>query len=80
MELRGDRVALREWRLEDAPAVEGACGDPDIAYWIPWVPSPYTREDAEQYVRNCIESGDERYAFAVVDAETRELWARSTWA
>lgn len=73
MELRDDDIVLRAWRLEDAPAVTAACQDPDIAHWIPFVPRPYTLEDAQTYLRECVDSGDERHPFAVVDAETGEL-------
>ena len=72
VELRGDDVVLRPWRFEDAPAVERACQDPEISRWIPWVPRPYSRADADTYLQGCLESGDERYPFAVV-AETGEL-------
>jgi len=64
---------LRAWHLDDAPAVEAACQDSAISYWIPFVPSPYTCEDAETYLRGCIESGDERHPFAIVDAATGRL-------
>jgi RimJ/RimL family protein N-acetyltransferase len=73
MELRGDGVVLRPWRPEDAPAVAAACRDPEIPRWIPWVPTPYTDEDARKYVRECLEAGDERRPFAVADPETDEL-------
>lgn len=73
MELRDDLIVLRPWRLEDAPAVVAACDDPAISYWIPWVPSPYTLEDAETYLRGCLESDDGRWPFAIEDADTSEL-------
>jgi len=73
VELRGQELVLRAWQPDDAPAVEAACQDPEIPYWIPFVPRPYTREDAEAYVRICIESGDERRPFAIVDPATGEL-------
>ena len=59
--------------MEDAPAVESACRDPEIPRWIPWAPRPYSRTDAETYLRECLESGDDRYPFAVVDSKTDEL-------
>jgi RimJ/RimL family protein N-acetyltransferase len=59
--------------MQDVPALTAACQDPAIAHWIPFVPRPYTREDAEAYVRACIESGDERHPFAIVDAESGEV-------
>jgi RimJ/RimL family protein N-acetyltransferase len=73
MELRDDTIVLRPWRMDDAPAVFSACQDPSISNAIAWVPWPYTREDAQAYVRECVESGDDRYPFAIVDAETGEL-------
>jgi RimJ/RimL family protein N-acetyltransferase len=73
VELRDGVIVLRQWRMEDAPAVVAACQDPAISHWIPWVPSPYTNEDAEAFLRGCLESGDERYPFAIEDAETGEL-------
>jgi RimJ/RimL family protein N-acetyltransferase len=73
MELRDDGILLRSWRMEDAPAVAAACQDPEIPYWIPFVPSPYTDEDAETYVRGCLEAGDDRRPFAIVDAESGRL-------
>ena len=66
-------MTLREWRLDDAPAVEAACQDPEIAHWIPFVPSPYTNKHAEAYLRDCIESSDARSPFAIVDEVTGML-------
>jgi RimJ/RimL family protein N-acetyltransferase len=73
VELRDDTIVLRPWRMDDAPAVFAACQDPSISNGIAWIPSPYTREDAETYVRDCVESGDDRYPFAIVDVETGEF-------
>jgi RimJ/RimL family protein N-acetyltransferase len=69
MELRSDGLVLRPWRNEDAPAVAAACRDPEIPRWIPWVPSPYTDEDARAYVSDCLRSGEDRHPFAIVDAD-----------
>lgn len=74
MELRDERILLRTWRMADAPALEAACQDPEIAHWIPFVPRPYTRADAEVYLRGCLESNeDERCPFAIVSPESDEL-------
>jgi RimJ/RimL family protein N-acetyltransferase len=73
VELRDEVIRLRPWRMEDAPAVVAACQDAAISYWIPWVPSPYTNEDAERFLRGCLESGDERWPFAIEDDETGAL-------
>jgi RimJ/RimL family protein N-acetyltransferase len=66
-------VVLRSWRPEDAPAVATACQDPEIPRWIPFVPSPYTDDDARTYVQACIEAGDDRHPFAVTDPGTGRL-------
>jgi RimJ/RimL family protein N-acetyltransferase len=73
MELAGGRVALRLWRVEDIPAVVEACRDPEIPRWIPFVPAPYTEEDARTYVQGCIDAGDDRWPFAVVDGRSGRL-------
>jgi RimJ/RimL family protein N-acetyltransferase len=73
VKLRDDEIVLREWRMEDAPAIERACQDPEIAHWIPFVPRPYTRADAEEYLAACLQSDGERFPFAIVDPDTDEL-------
>jgi RimJ/RimL family protein N-acetyltransferase len=73
MELAGEGILLREWRAEDAPAVAEACRDPEIPRWIPFIPSPYTDDDARTYVQGCIDAGEDRHPFAVVDAERDSL-------
>jgi|SRR5918996_1647277 RimJ/RimL family protein N-acetyltransferase len=73
MELRGDGIVLRPWRPDDAPAVEAACSDPESSRWLPLLPVPYTRGDAEAYIRTCLEAGEERRPFAIADAATDEL-------
>jgi len=47
--LRDDDLVLRPKRLADADAITAACQDPEIPRWT-FVPSPYSRADAEAYV------------------------------
>jgi RimJ/RimL family protein N-acetyltransferase len=42
-------VTMRPRRPEDVDAIVAACQDPEIPRWT-MVPSPYTREDAEQWL------------------------------
>ena len=70
MEVRGERVVLRPWRLEDVPAVTAACQDAEIARWLAFVPEPYTEEDARFYIEDCLRSGEDRVPFAITDADT----------
>ena len=58
---------LRSWRADDVRAVAEACSDPEIPRWIPFIPIPYTEEDAVNYVRGCIDAGESRHPFAIVD-------------
>lgn len=47
--LTGERVRLRPWRAEDAPAVLAACQDAEIQRWTQ-VPVPYLPEHATGFV------------------------------
>jgi RimJ/RimL family protein N-acetyltransferase len=42
-------VVLRDWRDDDAPALETVCGDPDVCHFtsVPWT---YTLEGARQWI------------------------------
>jgi RimJ/RimL family protein N-acetyltransferase len=65
MELADGSIALRPWREDDAPAVFSACQDPEILRWIPVIPRPYTREDADAFVAGATGYGP--YQFAIVE-------------
>ncbi|GAB6856926.1 GNAT family N-acetyltransferase [Microbacterium xylanilyticum] len=54
VELRTSRLTLRAPASADVDAITAACQDPDIARWTT-VPSPYSRADAEYYVRHAAE-------------------------
>jgi RimJ/RimL family protein N-acetyltransferase len=73
MELRGEGVVLRQWRIEDVPVVAAACQDSEIARWLAFVPQPYTEEHARFYVQDCIDAPEERTPFAITDAGTGEV-------
>ncbi|HEX5617079.1 MAG TPA: GNAT family protein [Solirubrobacteraceae bacterium] len=62
MELRDDVIVVRSWRAEDADAVYEACQDLDMLQWLPRIPRPYTREDAEAFVSGAIELGGPQFA------------------
>lgn len=48
--LRTERLVLRAPTSADVDAITAACQDPEIPRWTT-VPSPYAREDAEDFVR-----------------------------
>jgi RimJ/RimL family protein N-acetyltransferase len=47
--VRTERLVLRPYRPDDVDPVFRACQDPDILRWLT-VPSPYTRDDAVEFV------------------------------
>lgn len=52
--LRDGDLVLRPKRLDDLDAITAACQDPEIPRWT-FVPSPYTRADAEAYFTDSVE-------------------------
>jgi len=64
VELRDEWLALRGWHDDDVPALVVACNDPEIARWIPVIPSPYTEEDARAFIRGEVSSVPE-HSFAI---------------
>lgn len=44
------RLLLRPWRRSDADDIVLCCNDPDIANWLPLLPSPYTLKDAHTFI------------------------------
>lgn len=64
MELRDGELLLRSWSEEDVPALVVACNDPEIARWIPLIPSPYTEADAISFIGG----GTEDYSLAITRA------------
>ena len=49
--LHGALVALRMFSAEDAPWIQMACDRPEMARFIPVIPSPYTIAHAKAFVR-----------------------------
>ena len=49
--LHASSVALRMFSAEDAPWIQAACDRPEMARFVPVLPSPYTLADAEAFVR-----------------------------
>ena len=73
--LTDGRLVVRPFEPDDAPAVQAACDDPDVAHWIFGLPAPYSLADAERFIadaRRRLAAG-ERARLAVTDAATGEL-------
>ena len=73
--LTDGRLLVRPFEPDDAPAVQAACDDADVAHWIYGLPTPYTLADAESFIadaRRLLAAG-ERARLAVADAASGEL-------
>jgi RimJ/RimL family protein N-acetyltransferase len=65
-------VLLRPRTEDDIPAITAACQDPEIVRWTE-VPSPYTEDDAREFIRRG------PGAQAIVDARTGEFLGTIGW-
>jgi RimJ/RimL family protein N-acetyltransferase len=66
-------VTLRPWGEEgDVAAITAACNDRAIAEFLDQIPSPYTEDDAREFIAHCRESWADGTLtnFAITDAET----------
>ncbi len=50
----GERVRLRAFRDTDVSRLVEAAGDQRSQYWLPEMPSPYTEQDARDFVLRCV--------------------------
>ena len=61
MIVRGSLCTLRPWRLGDVETLPEVAGDPDVVrYMNHRFPSPYTRADADAWIRLQLEAPDVR--------------------
>lgn len=70
MKLETKRLILREWRDTDVEDIIEGLNNLNVAKWLAFVPHPYTKRDAENWINYCVESdnnGNERssYEFAI---------------
>jgi RimJ/RimL family protein N-acetyltransferase len=49
-ELATAELRLRRWQPADVDDLVDCCNDPDIRRWLPPIPVPYTRGDAEDFI------------------------------
>jgi RimJ/RimL family protein N-acetyltransferase len=75
MELRGEDLLLRPPRVDDAGAIVAACSDEEILRYIPLMPVPYVRADAEWWIDRAGQAWRDGSAcpFAIVDAGSGAL-------
>jgi RimJ/RimL family protein N-acetyltransferase len=75
VELRDDDLLLRPPVADDIDAIVAACSDDEIARFIPMIPAPYKRADAEWWIDRCAWAwgNGEACPFAIVEAGSDEL-------
>ncbi len=67
VELRTGRLLLRPFKVSDVDDALTYRDDEEFVRYLPWVPQPFTRRDAEEFVtRNVLESWETSPTFAVV--------------
>jgi len=67
--LQTDRLTLRPFRLEDAAAVAGYCGDWDVARMTTRIPHPYGIDDATKWIEgHASEPAELRFCIEVAGA------------
>jgi RimJ/RimL family protein N-acetyltransferase len=69
VQLEAEGCWLRPVREGDVHAIARACSDPEIARWLPQLPSPYRVEDAQSFVEHATDARahGRECAFAIVD-------------
>src|SRR5215813_5881693 len=71
VELRTDRLVLRQFRPSDVEDVLAYRDDAEFSRYLPHIPQPFTRRDAEEFVmRNIAEPWNEFPTFAVALRDT----------
>jgi RimJ/RimL family protein N-acetyltransferase len=73
--LADGRLQVRPFEPDDAPAVQAACDDPDVAHWIFQLPAPYSLADAEWFIADARRrlAAEDRARLAVTDSTSGEL-------
>jgi RimJ/RimL family protein N-acetyltransferase len=69
VQLEAEGCRLRPVRESDVQAIARACSDPEIARWLPQLPSPYRVEDARSFVEHATDAREHgrECAFTIVD-------------
>ena len=72
MELRDDDILLRRPEAADIDAIVAACTDEEIVRYIPLIPVPYRRADAEWWIDRAEQAWKDgsAYPFAIADSDT----------
>jgi len=66
-----ERLILRAWNLNDVDDVVDGLNNLNVSKWMSVVPYPYTKKDAEDFIKNSIET--KAYNFAIVLKENNKV-------
>lgn len=76
MKLETDRLILREWTLDDIDDLVEGLNNIEVSKWLGAIPYPYTKKDAEEWIKFCIQSaenGEDSYYFAIELKENNKV-------
>ncbi len=69
MRLETERLILREWTKKDINDLVDGLSDLSVTKWLSRAPHPYTKKDAEQFIKNSMKNVKEKerttYEFAI---------------
>jgi RimJ/RimL family protein N-acetyltransferase len=80
--LVGALVTLRQFTLDDVPAVTLACQDPEISRWTASIPFPYEEDHARTWIsqHDRFWSNAERTPFAIVSSDNGAFFGTISFA
>lgn len=65
------RLLLRQWRVSDADDIVEGLNNLNVSKWMAFVPYPYTKKDALDFINKSLDSKD--YNFAIVLKEENKV-------
>ncbi len=70
MKLETKRLVLREWEKRDVRDIVEGLNNLEVSKWLAFAPYPYTKKDAENWIKHCAENAKKRkertsYDFAI---------------
>jgi RimJ/RimL family protein N-acetyltransferase len=68
--LQGPGVVLRVPRETDRDDLAAAAADPLVARFVPAIPVPYTRQDAQRWIERAAAGAPDRMDFVIADPDT----------
>lgn len=77
MQIKTDRLILRDLKITDFENIQINANNPNIAKWLSPIPYPYTLKDAKLFVKRCIKNTKTRprrsYDFGIALKEDNKI-------